>query len=193
MILARNLAAQAAVIALAAAILASCDRPAAPSVDASAPATSAAAFKYDEPDDLSGFYLPASEAEAGGYALDHVFLGQPAEFTSWQAGTRSATFAPVMMEFQKAGAASPMGMEADGPGSGVRVLPTRYSVEGGRVHFEGTAQPIGLVVFDGRLDKGALATAKRNLGGDETPVLVGRLKVGGQTADNVRLVWYGGD
>ncbi|RZJ77135.1 MAG: hypothetical protein EON88_35820 [Brevundimonas sp.] len=72
------------------------------------------------------------------------------------------------------------------------MLPTRYSVEAGRVQFEGRAAGVGAVTFDGRFDKGALATAKRNLGGDEAPVVTGRLKVGGQTA-SVRLAWYGGD
>ncbi|RZJ41397.1 MAG: hypothetical protein EON87_16150 [Brevundimonas sp.] len=156
-----------------------------------APADGPAAFTYDEPDDLSGFYLPTDEIEAGGYTLDHLFVGQPGEFQAWQAGTRSASFAPVMLEFQKPGATQPIG-RGDGPGSGIRVLPTRYSVEAGRVQFEGRAAGVGAVTFDGRLDKGALATAKRNLGGDEAPVVTGRLKVGGQTA-SVRLVWYGGD
>ncbi|KQS56481.1 hypothetical protein ASG17_10875 [Brevundimonas sp. Leaf363] len=158
-----------------------------------APASGPAAFTYEEPDDISGYYLPASDAEAGGYVLDHVFLGQPAEFEAWQAGTRSATFAPVMLEFQNAATTQRIGMEADGPGRGIRVLPTRYSLDGGRVHFEGTARPIGRVVFDGRLDKDALASAKRNLGGAETPVVVGRLKVGGEVVENVRLAWFGGD
>lgn len=172
--------------------LSACERPAVPEPAGDAPAADATAFKYREPDDLSGFYLPADEAAAGGYVLDHVFLGQPADFEAWEKGARSTTFAPVMLEFQKVGQARPIGT-GDGPGTGIRVLPSRYSIDAGRVHFEGRAAGIGPVVFDGRIDKDALATAKRNLGGGEGAVVTGRLKVGGQTVENVRLAWYGGD
>lgn len=173
-------------------VVSACDRPAAPAPAGDAPAADATAFKYAEPDDLSGFYLPTEEAATGGYVLDHVFLGQPADFQAWETGTRSATFAPVMLEFQKAGQAQPIGT-GDGPGTGLRVLPSRYAFEDGRLHFEGRAAGIGPVVFDGRVDKDALATAKRNLGGGEGAVVTGRLKVGDQTVQNVRLAWYGGD
>jgi hypothetical protein len=171
--------------------LAACERPATPSDAGKAQAPTAASFAYDEADDLSGYYLPTAEVEAGGYVLDHLFLGQAGEFQAWKTGTRNATFAPVMLEFQKSGQSQSIG-QGDGPGSGIRVLPTRYAVEGGRLRFEGRAPGVGAVTFDGRIDKGALATAKRNLGGDEAPVVTGRLKVGGQTTD-VRLAWYGGD
>ena len=174
------------------AALSACERPAAPEPSNDPAVADTAAFKSSETDDVSGFYLPADEAAAGGYVLDHVFLGQPADFEAWEKGTRSATFAPVMLEFQKAGQAQPIGT-GDGPGTGLRVLPSRYTFEDGRLHFEGRAAGIGPVVFDGRVDKDALATAKRNLGGDEAAVVTGRLKVGGQTVQNVRLAWYGGD
>jgi hypothetical protein len=47
------------------------------------------------------------------------------------------------------------------------------------------------VTLNARLDQGALATARRNLG-DQTPVIEGTLSVGGRSAP-VRLTLWAGD
>jgi hypothetical protein len=60
------------------------------------------------------------------------------------------------------------------------------------IRFRGRSAELGLVRFDGVLDPGALATARRNLG-DEGVVLTGRLTVGDAPAQTVRLRWWGGD
>jgi len=60
------------------------------------------------------------------------------------------------------------------------------------VRFEGESPELGRVTFEGRLDQGALATARRNLGGDGV-VLTGSLTAGGQTVRDVRLMWWMGD
>jgi hypothetical protein len=73
-----------------------------------------------------------------------------------------------------------------------RVLPTAYSVSDTNINFQGQSPELGLVRFDGVLDPGALATARRNLG-DEDVVVTGRLTVGEAPAQNVRLRWWGGD
>ena len=39
-----------------------------------------------------------------------------------------------------------------------------YAVSDDRIAFEGTSAELGRVRFEGRLDQGALATARRNLG-----------------------------
>jgi hypothetical protein len=72
------------------------------------------------------------------------------------------------------------------------VLPTRYTVNDGEVIFEGRSPELGVVMFSGRLDQGALATARRNLG-DEGAVLTGSLKIGNAPAQAVRLRWWMGD
>lgn len=172
--------------------LASCNRPDAPDGPPSAPAPSATAFSYASTDDLSGYYMPASEVRIGKWSLDHVFVGQAAEFRSWAGGDRGATFAPVMLQFDDA--TSPMVQTELGEARSVtaRVLPTRYAVSDDRVRFEGTSPELGRVSFDGRLDPGALATSRRNLG-DGSVVLTGTLTAGGQTVRDVRLRWWMGD
>jgi hypothetical protein len=74
----------------------------------------------------------------------------------------------------------------------VRVLPMTYSVSDSAVAFAGQSAELGRVTFEGRLDPEALATAKRNLGGDGV-VMTGRLRVGGQTIEGVRMTWWMGD
>jgi hypothetical protein len=175
-------------VALAGLTLASCDngsgpRPAAPA---------APAFTHTASGDVSGYYLPMDPARVGKWSFDHVFIGQAAEFESWKAGQRSGTFAPVMLQFDDA--TSPVVATEIGEAHSVtvRVLPTSYGVNDAEVRFEGRSPELGVVMFSGRLDQGALATARRNLG-DEGVVLTGSLKVGDHPAQAVRLRWWMGD
>lgn len=174
---------------------ASCDRPTEPA-DApkggGAPAPAATAGAYAATGDLSGYYMPTGEARFGKWTFDHLFVGQAAEFQSWRGGDQSATFAPVMLQFDDA--TSPMVQTEMGEAHGVtaRVLPTSYEVSDTRVKFEGRSAELGAVTFDGRLDPGALATARRNLG-DEGVVVTGSLKVGDAPAQRVSLRWWMGD
>lgn len=176
---------------LTAVALSSCEDPVAPKKDgggSSAPAASA----YAASGDLSGYYMPLDPVRSGKWSLDHVFLGQAAEFASWRAGDKSATFAPVMLQFEDT--TSPMVQTEIGEARSVtaRVLPTRFTVDDANVRFEGRSAELGTVIFDGRLDQGALATARRNLG-DEGVALTGSLKVGDGRPQAVRLRWWMGD
>jgi len=164
-------------------LLTACDdvrAPAAPGEGGAAVRPAAAAFSHDISGDLSGDYRPVSEVMAGGHRLTHLYLGQTADFERWHGGARSGGFAPVMIEF------------ANASGGTVRVMPDSYRVEDGRVRFSGTNHQLGTVSFDGRLDQGALATARRNLG-EEAPVLTGVLRVGDRTLSGQTFRWYGGD
>ena len=169
------------------ALLAACERSPEP---AEAPAV--AAFSYSATADISGFYRPLSEERLGPWSFSHVFIGQATEFESWSSGARSSTFAPVTVEFSDA--TSPRVRTETGEGYSVveRVLPTSYSVSDGRIRFEGRSDKLGTVTFDGRLDAGALATARRNLG-DEGAVVTGRLTVDEMPPRTVRLRWWMGD
>lgn len=176
-------------LALAAA---ACDRPAEPADASATPEPAATAFSYASTGDMSGYYMPLGDVRIGKWNFDHVFVGQAAEFRSWTGGDRNATFAPVMLQFDDV--TSPMVQTELGEAHSVtaRVLPTRYVVSDERVRFEGTSPELGRVSFDGRLDQGALATSRRNLG-DEGVVLTGTLTAGGETVRGVRLRWWMGD
>lgn len=155
-------------------------------------APAAAAFVSDLSGDISGYYMPATELQAGNWRLRNAFIGQEPDFASWEGGSRRGVFAPVMFEFEDV--SSPMTKTELGEvrSGQIRVLPSRYEVSDGRVVFEGRADGVGAVSFNGRLDGDALATARRNLG-DESPVLAGTLKVGGRTFHGVRFRWWAGD
>jgi hypothetical protein len=167
--------------------VAACERTSTP-----AEPSPAAAFSHATTADISGYYMPAEPVRIGQWSLDHVFVGQASEFETWEGGARSETFAPVMIQFDDA--TSPMVSTELGEAHSVtaRVLPARYEVTDTSVSFEGRSPELGEVTFDGRLDPEALATSKRNLGGDGA-VMTGTLTADGQTVNDVRLRWWMGD
>jgi hypothetical protein len=136
--------------------------------------------------------MPAGEVRVGKWSLDHIFVGQAQDFRSWEGGSRSETFGPVMLQFEDV--TSPMVQTEIGETRSVsaRVLPSAYSVSDTSISFEGRSPELGPVRFAGVLDPGALATARRNLG-DEGVVVTGTLKVGDGPAQNVQLRWWAGD
>ena len=174
------------ILTAAALTLVSCDSGARTS------APPAPAFTHTAAGDVSGYYLPMEPARVGKWSFDHVFVGQAAEFESWAAGQGSGTFAPVMLQFDDTTSPTVSSEIGEAHSVTVRVLPTRYSVNDAEIAFEGRSPELGVVKFNGRLDQGALATARRNLG-DEGAVLTGSLKVGDAPAQAVRLRWWMGD
>jgi hypothetical protein len=172
------------ILVLAAALsgLTGCDAPpsANPAPDGREASERNAVFTHDIEDDLSGYYRPVSAVTAGNYRLTHLFLGQTADFETWEGGAKSRAHGPVMFEF------------ANAAGATVRVMPKAYAVGDGRVRFAGSHPDLGEVSFVGSLDAGALATAKRNLG-EEAPVLSGVLRIGGRSFGEQKFRWYGGD
>ncbi|MFE9083941.1 hypothetical protein ACQKKG_04035 [Brevundimonas sp. NPDC003935] len=166
--------------------LTACDR-AAQSPEAPA-ASKSAAFKHDLPEDVSGYYLPTEEVRIDNWRLHHVFMGQVPDFIAWQGGERPAGFAPVMIEFEDM-VGPPL---ESGNRRRLRLIPAAYDVTESRVRVQALSGGLGAVSFDGRLDQGALATARRNLG-DQGVVLTGTLKVGNRTFNNVSMRWWAGD
>jgi hypothetical protein len=169
-------------------LLASCNRPEAPAE----PPPAAAAFSHAISADLSGYYLPASEVRIGNWSFDHIFVGQAQDFRSWEGGSRSETFGPVMLQFEDV--TSPMVQTEIGETRSVsaRVRPGAYSVTDTSLSFEGRSPELGRVRFEGTLDPAALATSRRNLG-DEGVVVTGQLTVGDAPAQTVQLRWWAGD
>lgn len=183
----RRFAAVAALTALTAlTALAACDRPA--TSPEPAKASKAAAFAHDLPEDVSGYYLPTEEVRVDNWRLHHVFMGQVPDFIAWEGGERPAGLAPVMIEFEDM-VGPPL---ESGNRRRLRLIPAAYDVTEDRVRVQALSGGLGAVSFDGKLDQGALATARRNLG-DRSVVLKGTLKVGNRTFNNVSMRWWAGD
>ena len=157
-----------AVIALLS--LAACERR-----DAATPtATPEATFQHRLSGDISGDYRPTGEG-----AIQHVaslFIGQDEAFAAWEGGSRASP--PLILSL-----AAPQGV--------IRVLPDAYVVTDDRIQMSGSAPGMGPVELSTRIDQGALATARRNLG-DQTPVVTGTVSVNGRRT-SFMLSWWGGD
>ena len=166
--------------------LAACERPA--GAPEPATASKAAAFGHDLPEDVSGYYIPTEEVRVDNWRLQHVFMGQVPDFIAWEGGERPAGFAPVMIEFEDM-VGPPL---ENGNRRRLRLIPAAYNVTEDRVRVQALSGGLGAVSFDGKLDQGALATARRNLG-DKGVVLKGTLKVGNRTFNGVSMRWWAGD
>ncbi|WP_395943830.1 hypothetical protein [Brevundimonas sp.] len=163
-----------AMVCLAA--LAGCERPEATSSPESPAAPAAEArFRHRLGGDISGDYRPTGDP-SGAWRVDGLFIGQVSAFDAWAAGRRDA---------------SPLILTLSGPSGKVQVLPRAYDLTDQTLHMVG-AMPDGTnVTLDARIDQGALATARRNLG-DRTPVVVGAATVGEQRL-SFSLGWWNGD
>lgn len=129
-------------------------------------------FAHSQTEDLSGFYMPDGPVGEGDERVVLVFIGQAPDFEDWEKGQRDG-FAPVMLELA----------------GGERILPDSYSVSDDRVRFTGTSPTLGRVTLDARMDAGALALARRNLGPDRDPAMEGAVVVGGRTHSGVKFAW----
>lgn len=156
------------------ALLAGCERrEAAPVAPAS---VEASAFRHKLSGDISGSYRPVTEPN-GDWRVEELFIGQASVFATWEAGRRSA---------------APLILTVAGPQGAIQVLPTRYDLTDETLHLVGTlANGGGEATLDARIDQGALATARRNLG-DRTPVVTGAVTVEGRRLP-FSLGWWNGD
>lgn len=161
-----------ALLAAACAALASCERTAAPSPDAAG----GEAFRHALSEDVSGEYRPLAPVQIDGVAMESVFIGQPSALEAWEQGRGGS--APVVVSLRT----------REGV---IRVGPESYHITDQAIRFRGLGGGGVTVSLTGRLDQGALATARRNLG-DQTPVIQGTLSIGGKSAP-VRLTLWGGD
>lgn len=172
-------------------LLAACERPSTGPETPTPAKVAAKAFSHDLPEDVSGYYIPTAEVRVDNWRLHHLFLGQVPDFSAWEIGERTPGFAPVLIEFEDM-TGPPVQTETGANRRRLRLIPASYDVTEGRVRFEALSGGLGAVSFDGKLDQGALATARRNLG-DRSVVLTGTLKVGKRTFNGVSMRWWAGD
>ena len=141
--------------------------------EADAPPPETARFSHRLSADISGDYRPIGEGNGN---VVSMFVGQTAGFTAWEAGQ---------------GGSPPLILSLVGPQGPMRVTPDAYAITDDTVQMTGSAPGGGVVRLQGRIDQGALATARRNLG-DQTPVITGTVSVDGQRTA-FALSWWGGD
>jgi hypothetical protein len=185
--------------AAAALLLAACTPAEAPAKGEPGAATPAgpaepSGFAHTEGADLFGYYMPTAPIRIGSWALTNFHIADEAEFDKWEAGTRTATYGPVMLEFDDV--TSPKGTnELGGEYHTVseRILPDAYSISGSDIVFVDNDSKLGKVTFRGKLDLAAIAAAKRENAETQGPVMTGTLTVGTQTFENVGFTWFGGD
>lgn len=133
------------------------------------------AFRHRLSGDISGDYRPVNETTSD-WRVEGLFIGQASAFEAWETGRRDA---------------SPLILALSTPEGTAQILPTKYDLSDDALHLVGSLQGGGEARLDARIDLGALATARRNLG-DRTPVVVGAVTVQGRRLP-FSLAWWNGD
>jgi len=155
-----------------------------------------AGFVSDKANDLFGYYMPLHEIKVGKFKLDHLALGTPDDFRSYETGKdRLATFAPVMLVFSDV-TSRQLTNELGQPyfENAPRVLPTAYRVSDGIVAFERDNKQVGPVSFIGALNVATLKSLQSGTTSDtQKIVLTGDLTIAGKTFKGVTFGWFGGD
>jgi len=151
-------------------------------------------FKHTEGADLFGYYMPTQPVKVANWEMTNFHIADEAEFDKWEGGTRTATYSPVMLEFDDVSspkATNELGGEYHTVSE--RILPDAYSISGGDIVFVDRDSKLGRVSFRGKLDLAAVAAAKREGANPEAVVMTGTLTIGDKTFENVAFTWYGGD
>jgi hypothetical protein len=157
------------------AVLAGCERrEARPEAPASAPAREAD-VRHRLEGDISGDYRPVAET-AQAWRVESLFIGQASAFEAWEGGRREA---------------SPLILTLSGPDGAVTFAPRVYDLTDDSLHLVGVGPDGAEATLDARIDPGALATARRNLG-DHSPVIAGAVTVKGERVP-FSLGWWNGD
>lgn len=156
------------------------------------PVSPASPFQSTARQDAFGYYIPTADVRFGFLKLSHLAVGMPSDFIDWEKGRRSATFSPVMLEFEDLQSPETVNELGQGRHAVVRVLPTAYRFDGASLHFEGTHPRLGQVVLDARLDPAARAAAAAQ-GSSATPVLQGALAVGSIRVESLSFTWFAGE
>jgi hypothetical protein len=155
----------------------------------------AGGFTHDKGADLFGYFLPASEVKVGSWKLTALSVGSEDEFAKWEAGQRTATYSPVMFEFEDVTSplkANELGQQVHT--RSVRVLASAYAISGAKLAFSGQDPAVGPVAFSGVIDLAALKASKAaGPNGGPATIVKGDLKIGAASFNGLAFTWFGGD
>lgn len=165
--------------------------------EAVAPPNKIEGFTHAPGEDLFGYYFPTRPVQVGNYRLDNIHIGGAMDFAAWERGERTATYAPVMLEFSDV--TSPIATNELGQEFHqriIRVLPSAYRLGEGDFRFVGSHPDIGDVWIDGMIDLAQLKS-ERDQGGlpqdEASPLLTTATQIGPEAFRNLSFVWFGGD
>ena len=171
---------------------------AAPPVAAPAPVAEAAptGFKHDPAVELTGFYFTETATKSGNWKLESLSIGSPSDFTDWEAGKRTTTYAPIFMHFEDI--TSPTAENELGQTYhkvSFRLLPASYSVDSKTLIYRAQDARVGEVVLELYPDLAAYKTARTTgpNGGAPQRVFTGSLQIGAERIRNISFFYHPGE
>lgn len=121
---------------------------------------------------LAGYFMPQKTVKVGNFVLDSVAFGEWGVWLEWKDITSQKITTELGEAFEKT----------------TRVRPTGCHIDGSRISFAGRDSALGDITFTGNL--------KRFVSRNSTSLvnrMVGVLKVGNKTFNNLHFDWWTGD
>jgi len=116
-------------------------------------------FVHDAALDLTGYFYPQKDIQAGTFKLDQFAFGEPKDFEVFEKkGQTIPTWTPLCAEFEDMSSAEKQGELGPYRANSPRVLCSRYVVTRDRIEFLGHDRQVGYVRFVGRAGAAFLAS-----------------------------------
>ena len=164
-------------------------QPAAPQED-SAPASG---FEISPSFDAGGYFLPNGGLTAGGWSVDHIFMGHSMEFEAWRNAGSAAEEIPVWLSLNPVGGETATNELGQTYYLGARrIRPDSLTVTDGAFEFRASDEELGDILISGMINPEYLNTPGE-IPHSDAAALAGGVEMGGERIRNASFMHWLGD
>lgn len=155
-------------------------------------APAASGFEISPSFDPGGYFLPNGGLAAGGWSVDHLFVGHRMEFDAWREAGSSAGDIPVWLRLNPVGgetATNELGqtyyLDAR------RIRPDSLTLTDDAFDFRASDDALGDILISGMIQPEYLHTGTAPQA--DAPALIGGVEIGGERIRNASFMHWLGD
>ena len=160
---------------------------------AAAPYEASASFEISASYDAGGYFLPNGGLTAGGWSVDHLFMGHDMEFEAWRNAGSAADEIPVWLSL------NPIGGETATNELGQtyyldarRIRPDSLTLTDGAFEFRARDEALGEILISGMINPEYLNTPGEIPHSDAAALAAG-VEMGGERIRNASFMHWLGD
>ena len=166
--------------------------PAASNTDTDPETSQTASFDVAVSFEPGGYFLPNGGLTAGGWVVDHLFVGHRMDFDAWRESGAAADDIPVWLSLNPVDgetAVNELGQTywLDNR----RIRPSSLTLTDGAFEFRAQDETLGLILISGQIQPDYLHTGVSPQA--DAPALIGGAEIGGERIRNVSFMHWLGD